>query len=171
MYYNYKSICFSDEYFVSCDRPCHELDWPMICRVQLTLEPHQTKTSFCNDCTKNDTLCDPKDCPVDDGKLRSTLTATLQQPGPAIQVCQNDVLVVDVINKIPGKGLTIHWRGQLQTEAPFMDGVPMITQCPISSFTAFQYKFRATAAGTHIWHAFSGSDVSCRKHFCINNLK
>lgn len=81
-------------------------------------------------------------------------------PGPSIQVCQNDVLVVDIINKLPGHGLTIHWRGQPQNEAPFMDGVPMITQCPINSYTTFQYKFRASVAGTHLWHAHSGAELA-----------
>lgn len=52
--------------------------------------------------------------------------------------------------------MTVHWRGQPQNEAPFMDGVPFVTQCPISSYTTFQYKFRASAPGTHYWHAHSG---------------
>lgn len=57
---------------------------------------------------------------------------------------------------MPGQSVTVHWRGQPQNEAPFMDGVPLITQCPISSYTTFQYKFRASAPGTHYWHAHSG---------------
>lgn len=40
-----------------------------------------------------------------------------------------------------------------------MDGVPMVTQCPISSFTTFQYKFRATSPGTHLYHAHSNAHV------------
>lgn len=41
-----------------------------------------------------------------------------------------------------------------------MDGVPMITQCAIPSFTTFQYKFRASSPGTHFYHAFSDRDRS-----------
>lgn len=52
----------------------------------------------------------------------------------------------------------MHWRGQPNNEAPFMDGVPMITQCAIPSFTTFQYKFRASSPGTHFYHAFSDRD-------------
>lgn len=63
-----------------------------------------------------------------------------------------------MINNIPGYGLTLHWRGQPNNEAPFMDGVPMVTQCAIPSFTTFQYKFRASAPGTHFYHAFSDRD-------------
>jgi hypothetical protein len=32
----------SDADFASCERPCNELDWPMICRIKLTLEVYQT---------------------------------------------------------------------------------------------------------------------------------
>lgn len=56
--------------------------------------------------------------------------------------------------------MTIHWRGQPQHEAPTMDGVPMVTQCPISSYTTFQYKFRASSPGTHLWHAHASSEIS-----------
>lgn len=66
--------------------------------------------------------------------------------------------MVDVINNIPGYGVTLHWRGQPNNEAPFMDGVPMVTQCAIPSFTTFQYKFRASSPGTHFYHAFSDKD-------------
>lgn len=49
----------------------------------------------------------------------------------------------------------MHWKGQQNTEAPFMDGVPMVTQCPIASYTTFQYKVRASTPGTHFYHAYS----------------
>ena len=77
-----------------------------------------------------------------------------------MRVCQNDILVIDVLNRIPGQSLSIHWRGQHQTETPFMDGVPMVTQCPISSYTTFQYRFRASTPGTHIYHSHSGSETA-----------
>lgn len=107
------------------------------------------------------THCHSKNCTIhdDDGK-RLILAVNHELPGPAIQVCQNDVLIVDMVNKIPGHSMTIHWRGQPQNEAPMMDGVPMITQCPVSSYTTFQYRFRASSPGTHLWHAHSGSEIS-----------
>lgn len=88
-----------------------------------------------------------------------TYLTTSRPQFSSFQVCQNDILVVDVENKIPGHSLSVHWRGQPQNEVPFMDGVPMITQCPISSYTTFQYKFRASAPGTHLWQAHSNSDI------------
>lgn len=32
----------AEEYFENCDRECHELDWPMICRVKLVIEVYKT---------------------------------------------------------------------------------------------------------------------------------
>ncbi|PSN32868.1 hypothetical protein C0J52_23401 [Blattella germanica] len=46
----------------------------------------------------------------------------------SLQVCENDILLVDVVNRVPGQGFGIHWRGQHQKETPVMDGVPMVTQ-------------------------------------------
>ncbi|XP_057321757.1 uncharacterized protein LOC130665413 isoform X1 [Microplitis mediator] len=146
--------------FLSCDRPCHHLDWPMICRVKLTLEPFHTLSKSCGDCPANETACLGKYCVSADGHHRGILTANRQLPGPSIQVCENDILVVDVVNRLPGKAASIHWRGQTQRETPCMDGVPLVTQCPIPSYTTFQYKFRAAVPGTHLWHSHSGVDVA-----------
>jgi len=35
-------LIVSDAEFATCERPCNELDWPMICRIKLTLEVYQT---------------------------------------------------------------------------------------------------------------------------------
>ncbi|KYN03708.1 PREDICTED: laccase-4-like [Cyphomyrmex costatus] len=146
--------------FLSCDRPCHHLDWPMICRVKLTLEVFQSLSKSCGDCPLNQTACLANHCVSADGQRRGILTANRQMPGPSIQVCENDILVVDVINRLPGKAAAVHWRGQTQMEMPYMDGTPLVTQCPIPSYTTFQYKFRASIPGTHLWHAHAGADVT-----------
>ncbi len=31
-----------------------------------------------------------------------------------------------------GASMTLHWHGVLQEGTPFMDGAPMVTQCPVS---------------------------------------
>lgn len=41
-----------------------------------------------------------------------------------------------------------------------MDGAPMLTQCPLPAYTTFQYKFRASAVGTHMYHAHSAADAA-----------
>ena len=58
------------------------------------------------------------------------------------QVCENDIVVVNVENDLAGGlGTTIHWHGILQHGSQHMDGVPMVTQCPIPHTTSFQYKY------------------------------
>jgi FtsP/CotA-like multicopper oxidase with cupredoxin domain len=77
-------------------------------------------------------------------------------PGPSIQVCKGDEIVVDLINEAQGSAITLHWHGIHQTNSPFMDGVPYVTQCPIPYGTTFRYKFTASKAGTYFYHSHSG---------------
>lgn len=81
-------------------------------------------------------------------------------PGPRLQVCLGDTISVDVINQMMGESTTIHWHGMHQTDTPFMDGVPMITQCPIPPHTTFRYTFTADHEGTHWWHSHTGMQRS-----------
>lgn len=78
-------------------------------------------------------------------------------PGPTINVCHNDIIIVDVFNKVPGQDLAVHWHGIEQLGTPYMDGVPMITQCPINYGSSFRYAFRASKPGTFFYHAHSGN--------------
>lgn len=72
------------------------------------------------------------------------------------QVCKGDWLVVDVINQVPGKSASIHWHGLLQRKTPWMDGVSMVTQCPITTGQTFRYYFEADNSGTYFWHSHTG---------------
>ncbi|CAG9783902.1 unnamed protein product [Diatraea saccharalis] len=81
-------------------------------------------------------------------------------PGPPINVCVNDVIVVEVRNKIPDQDVTIHWHGISQKGTPHMDGVPMVTQCPIAYGTSYKYAFIASSPGTFFYHADSVSHQS-----------
>lgn len=38
-------------------------------------------------------------------------------PGPALEVCLGDTLVVDVENHLMGESTTIHWHGLHQRES------------------------------------------------------
>lgn len=38
-------------------------------------------------------------------------------PGPAIEVCKEDTIVVDVENKLLGESTTIHWHGLHQRDS------------------------------------------------------
>jgi FtsP/CotA-like multicopper oxidase with cupredoxin domain len=78
-------------------------------------------------------------------------------PGPSINVCQNDTIKILVNNYLhSSESTTIHWHGLKQKDTPYMDGVSMITQCPINSHTSFEYRFYANDYGTHLWHAHAG---------------
>ncbi|XP_013194883.2 uncharacterized protein LOC106138305 [Amyelois transitella] len=149
-----------EEYFENCDRECNELDWPMICRVKLVIEVYKTLSKSCGSCTEKDGGECPKLCISADGRERGVLSANRALPAPVLHVCHNDILVVDVVHRAPAHALSIHWRGQPQKETPFMDGAPMLTQCPQPAYTTFQYKFRASAVGTHMYHAHSAADAA-----------
>lgn len=66
------------------------------------------------------------------------------------------MIVADVQNHAGTKGSTIHWHGQNQVGTPHMDGVPMVTQCPITPPATFRYTFRAADKGTYFYHSHIG---------------
>ncbi|GFR97917.1 laccase [Elysia marginata] len=73
------------------------------------------------------------------------------------KVCEGDTIRVRVHNKMENaESMTIHWHGLHQRHSQHMDGVAMVTQCPIPPHTAFTYVFKANPPGTHFWHAHSG---------------
>lgn len=78
-------------------------------------------------------------CVLADGVERGILTANRMLPGPSIQVCENDKVVVDVENHMEGMEVTIHWHGIWQRGSQFYDGVPYVTQCPIQQGNTFRY--------------------------------
>ena len=54
-------------------------------------------------------------------------------------MCANDTIVVNVINEMSGgEGATIHWHGV--HVPPIMDGVGLVTQCPIPTHSSFEYR-------------------------------
>lgn len=75
-----------------------------------------------------------------------------------MQVCKNDIIVVDVMNRMAGHDESIHWHGILQRGTPWMDGVPYVTQCPIHSENTMRYAFRVSKSdtGTNFYHSHTG---------------
>lgn len=73
------------------------------------------------------------------------------------QACLGDTIEIFVHNKLDGDELAIHWHGIRQKGYNHMDGVSMITQCPILPFSSFLYKFNPDKAGTYFYHAHSGN--------------
>lgn len=110
----------------------------------------------CFDCPRNASHCGLPHCITGDGTMRSVMVINRMMPGPAIEVCFGDTIVVDVQNHLMGDTTTIHWHGLHQRETPYMDGVPLISQCGISPEQTFRYEFKADNVGTHFWHSHTG---------------
>ncbi|KAK8012590.1 hypothetical protein PG991_009965 [Apiospora marii] len=72
-------------------------------------------------------------------------------PGPLIEACWGDDIVIHVTNKIQENGTTIHWHGIRQLGTNEMDGVNGVTQCPIALDDTFTYRFKAMQYG-HTWY-------------------
>jgi L-ascorbate oxidase len=113
----------------------------MECRYDFLIEWYEVLSKACLDCPFNKTNCDRKDCVSADGYQRAINTVNRMLPGPSIIVCKGDTIKVNVYNNMHTfQGTSIHWHGLLQRGTPHMDGVGMITQCPIPSYTNFEYK-------------------------------
>ncbi|XP_030755871.1 laccase-2-like [Sitophilus oryzae] len=151
---HYEYVLLEDKH--PCTRTCVQGEAPMVCHYHFTVENYYTMTKACHDCPQNLTDCYRNDCIPGDGHSRAIVVINRQMPGPAIEVCQNDLIVVDVENHLMSESTTIHWHGQHQLGSPYMDGVPFVTQCPILPKTTFRYSFKAQQAGTHLWHSHIG---------------
>lgn len=122
-----------------------------------TLETYSTLSRACYNCPNNYTDCLREDCIPGDGIVKTIETVNRQFPGPYIQVCHGDSIVVKVHNKLRSQRVaTIHWHGLTQFNNSQMDGVGMINQWPILPYTSFEYKFKADSPGSHFWHAHTG---------------
>ena len=141
-----------------CARACREGEPPRICYYHFTLEYYTVLGAACQVCTPNatNTVWSHCQCVLADGVERGILTANRMLPGPSIQVCEGDRVVVDVENHMEGQEVTIHWHGIWQTGSQYYDGVPYVTQCPITAGTSFRYQWTAGNAGTAFWHAHTG---------------
>ncbi|KAL3859684.1 hypothetical protein ACJMK2_009892 [Sinanodonta woodiana] len=140
-----------------CRRECTKSTPPMICQYDFRLETYHTMSMACYDCPYNQSDCFRSHCVAADGVLRGIKVVNRMMPGPAINICEGDTVVVDVYNGLMNsEGTSIHWHGIIHTDTPYMDGAAMMTQCPIPSGTVFRYRFKPRNSGTHFWHAHAG---------------
>ncbi|XP_030376328.1 laccase-2-like [Scaptodrosophila lebanonensis] len=140
-----------------CARIC-QAGRSRICHYTFVLEHYQAMGVACGRCAAgNSSDCNAPQCIVGDGFERGgVMSINRQLPGPALHVCQNDLLVIDVVNRAGGTTTTLHWHGMSMRQTPYMDGVPYVTQCPIAFSNTFRYSFVATDSGTHFYHAHAG---------------
>ncbi|OTB07435.1 putative multicopper oxidase [Hypoxylon sp. CI-4A] len=91
-----------------------------------------------------------------DGYEKRVLLVNDQYPGPLVEANWGDFIEIKVTNSIadePREGTSMHWHGFLTTGAPWMDGVPGVSQCPIAPGSSFTYKIRAELYGTSWYHS------------------
>ncbi|KAF2811471.1 uncharacterized protein BDZ99DRAFT_384451 [Mytilinidion resinicola] len=88
-----------------------------------------------------------------DGVKKPGLVINGGFPGPLIEANWGDWIEVKVTNLLDDEGTTLHWHGILQTEAPWMDGVPAVQMCPIPPTKSFTYRFKADLYGTSWYHS------------------
>lgn len=138
-----------------CARSCRDND-TRLCLFTFKVHLYQTLTRACYDCPRNLTDCLRPECIFGAGERRLLTVVNRQLPGPAIEVCHNDRVLVEVLNDLPSAGVTLHWHGLTMDSDQFMDGVGGLTQCPIQPRETFTYSFKANFPGTHYWHAQDG---------------
>ncbi|XP_062606613.1 uncharacterized protein LOC134268376 [Saccostrea cucullata] len=74
-----------------------------------------------------------------DGNYRFMFAINNQFPGPTISVYENQRVKIHVYNDLANEGVTFHWHGMSQNGSVYMDGVSMVTQCPILPGQMFTY--------------------------------
>ncbi|XP_014291977.1 uncharacterized protein [Halyomorpha halys] len=130
---------------------------PKTCYFKLNIERYSVLGGACRNCSSGVTEdCLQPQCVTADGYYRHMLTINRALPGPKLQVCRNDTVVADVINMMPDESTSIHFHGVSQKGSQYYDGVPYVTQCPISPGQTFRYIFEADMAGTFYYHSHTG---------------
>nr|XP_006811810.1 PREDICTED: laccase-6-like [Saccoglossus kowalevskii] len=127
-----------------CRRQCEHPMESRVCEYRFEVEWYYSMSKACYNCPFNKTDCARPHCVPLNGVPRPICTVNRMLPGPSIEVCHGDTVIVDVINHLDnGEGVTIHWHGQHMRGSQYMDGASMITQCPITYGSTFRYEFEA----------------------------
>jgi len=139
-----------------CSRNCSEDPRPRLCRYHFKAELYTSLSKACYECPSPASDCSRPHCVALDGYKKPVITVNRRLPGPSIQVCEGDEILVDLKNELGSDTTSIHWHGLHMTDTPYMDGVPHVTQCPVVPASTFRYHFLADNVGTHYWHSHSG---------------
>ena len=94
------------------------------------------------------------------GPLTKVFAYNQQVPGPLLRYNQGDRLRLEVENQLD-EPTTVHWHG-LRVPAS-MDGVPFLSQTPISPGESFLYEFDLHDAGTFWYHPHINSSQQVGK--------
>ena len=90
-------------------------------------------------------------------RTRKIIVANGTMPGPQIVMYEGQTITVMVHNELMNEEVTFHVHGVHQRHSPFMDGVPFVTQCPISHGQSFNYTFQPRYGGTSWYHSHVGN--------------
>ncbi|KAH7348022.1 multicopper oxidase-domain-containing protein [Pyrenochaeta sp. MPI-SDFR-AT-0127] len=93
-----------------------------------------------------------------DGFERDMIFVNGQYPGPLLEIEQDDWVEIEVVNHLPFN-TSIHYHGIHQTNTPWADGVPGLTQRPIQPGASFIYKWYADHYGSYFYHAHSRGQI------------
>ncbi|XP_076674764.1 uncharacterized protein LOC143372472 isoform X2 [Andrena cerasifolii] len=142
-----------DDDYHECLRPCaNKASSKKLCRYEFFVSKLPAAIS------RNESI--NKDEPVTSNEAtssRSFLGINGKSPGPRIEVCLGDAIEVLLYNRLGSEELSLHWHGLQQKGSNHMDGVSMVTQCPILPFGGFRYKLKPESVGTYIYYAHSVS--------------
>jgi L-ascorbate oxidase len=108
-------------------RPCNNKTSKMKCEYNWTIEWYSVLSKACLDCPFNRKNCDQPHCVAGNGVPRPIVTINRMLPGPAIHVCQGDLVQVYLYSSLHfHEATSIHWHGLLQRGSPYMDGLAFI---------------------------------------------
>jgi FtsP/CotA-like multicopper oxidase with cupredoxin domain len=110
-----------------------------------------------------------------DGHDRKMIFINGEYPGPLLEAQQGDWVEVEVCNFLPFN-TTIHFHGIScpslaiermakypsgihQTNTPWADGVPGLTQRPIQSGATYKYRWLADSYGSFFYHAHTRGQI------------
>lgn len=98
-----------------------------------------------------------------DGQRKAVIAVNNQVPAPTIIGNRNEMLEVRVVNNLAMHGDPRHSLALTACSQHTIDGwwsIAQLTQCPITSYTKFTYKFILDQTGTHWYHAHNGGQRS-----------
>jgi FtsP/CotA-like multicopper oxidase with cupredoxin domain len=82
-------------------------------------------------------------------------------PSPVLRGNINDTLIINVHNDLGNQSLSLHWHGIHMTGNNKDDGVPMVTQCPISPGTSYAYTIHVCPDLSFFTHTVPERASSC----------
>ncbi|MEZ4805475.1 MAG: multicopper oxidase domain-containing protein [Bacteroidia bacterium] len=87
------------------------------------------------------------------GKEKRAIAVNGQIPMPTLEFTEGDTAEI-VVHNLLDENTSLHWHGIFLPNKE--DGVPFLTQMPISPKSTFVYKFPVIQNGTHWYHSHSG---------------